>query len=176
MKSIPVTLLIWIGFLSGIVVAQTAGDAPVPLRQDDSQPTSATDEALLKELVPGIPLGKPGPQSDRPAEVDVLDKTIRSMRRASDRIEQEDLSDETRTLQLNILTSIDALIDRLETQPPPSKQPPAADESGTRQPQREPPADRSEKSRDPSQSPASTKQSAGTGSGDQTGPANRTDN
>jgi len=92
---------------------------------DRQAKTSSADEDLLKDLVPNIPLGDSGEDaSEGTPGLDELDKTIRAMRQVGRRIVDGDTSDETRELQAGILTDIDALIEKLKTQPPSQPQNP----------------------------------------------------
>ena len=141
MRQILLLMLTWTAFASESLNAQEAADVPGSGRQIESEqkpvPASETssDEELLKELVPGIPLGKSQTGTSPVPEEDALDQTVRSMRRASHRIEQADLSEDTRELQMDILAGIDALIDRLQSQPPAPPQPPRDSQSETKEQQ-----------------------------------------
>ena len=101
-----------------------AQDKPAAKPAADPAKPSSTDEALLKDLVPGIPLGGTEEKSkDGSPELDELDRTITSMRQVGKRLNDGDTSDETRDLQAGILQDIDALIKKLKKQPPPPPNP-----------------------------------------------------
>ena len=112
------TLTVIACLAAGILHAQ---DKPAAKPAADPAKPSSTDEALLKDLVPGIPLGGTEEKSkDGSPELDELDRTITSMRQVGKRLNDGDTSDATRDLQAGILQDIDALIKKLKKQPPPN--------------------------------------------------------
>jgi hypothetical protein len=116
------TLALFVSSLAQPLLAQDKLDTK-PTEQKAK--STSSDEELLKDLVPDIPLGESGEDSsDGNSGLDELDKTIRAMRQVGKRIDDGDTSDETRELQVGILDDIDALIEKLKTQPPPQPQNP----------------------------------------------------
>lgn len=109
------------GLAAGTLHAQ---DKPAAKPAGGQTKPSSTDEELLKDLVPGIPLGgKEDKPNDGSPELDELDRTITSMRQVGKRLDDGDTSDETRDLQAGILLDIDSLIEKLKKQPPPPPNP-----------------------------------------------------
>ncbi|MHC4876908.1 MAG: hypothetical protein ACYTGL_10445 [Planctomycetota bacterium] len=101
----------------------TDSEAP-PARSVPAQ-TSDLDRELLQDLVPDLNLDLPD-ESEEPASQDgplpdELDRAVRNMRDISSRLDQRDVSEETTRLQTSVLSDIDALIERLKNQPPPSQ-------------------------------------------------------
>ena len=112
------TLTVIACLAAGILHAQ---DKPAAKPAADPAKPSSTDEELLKDLVPGIPLGGTEEKTkDGSTELDELDRTITSMRQVGKRLNDGDTSDATRDLQAGILQDIDALIKKLKKQPPPN--------------------------------------------------------
>lgn len=97
------------------------------------QKSSELDQQLLKDLLPELPLPlKPSgagpadadgtsaaPRSRMPF-ADELDETVAAMREVSQRLDDQLLSADTEQLQKGIVTNIDALIEKLQSLPPPS--------------------------------------------------------
>jgi hypothetical protein len=91
------------------------------------------DRQLLRDLLPDLPLDldppgkKPADKTARPVGsqnrlpfADELDDAVTTMREVSHRLGQLNLSDDTEEKQAGIVTSIDALIEKLKNLPPPS--------------------------------------------------------
>lgn len=101
-------------------------------RSSPAKPTSAArqkaDQQLLKDLVPDLPLPSEEKDSlkDGAAEAagtpggnapDELDHAVQSMREASKRLSQKDVTPETRKRQTDALADIDRLIEKLKHPP-----------------------------------------------------------
>lgn len=91
------------------------------------------DRQLLRDLLPDLPLDLKSPDGgsadpDEPAAqsqsripfADELDETVASMREVSRRLDKLNLSGDTEQLQTEIVSNIDALIEKLKKLPPPS--------------------------------------------------------
>lgn len=95
------------------------------------------DRQLLRDLLPDLPLdlnppkkttetesadaeSKTGEKRSRIPFADELDETIAAMREVSRRLDRELVSGDTEQIQDGIVANIDALIEKLESLPPPS--------------------------------------------------------
>lgn len=91
------------------------------------------DRQLLRDLLPDLPIPSDLPKADSKQDIqdkakprsriplaDELDEAVEAMREVSRRLGTRNLSDETANLQTDIVSNIDALIEKLQNLPPPS--------------------------------------------------------
>jgi hypothetical protein len=157
-------LVLCVGVLSRTIAAQEKPAAKPVVGK--TKPSSA-DEELLKDLVPDIPLGGSDDESsDGSSGLDELEKTITAMRKVGKRLDDGDTSDETRALQAGILDDIDALIEKLKTQPPPQQNPNQKPPQDQSQNDQEKPQQSESQSKPKTQpKPSTGKQPTGSGAG-----------
>ena len=106
---------------------------PVDKKAKVADERNNLDRQLLRDLLPDLPLDvdppekKPAGKTATPVRsenrlpfADELDDAVTTMREVSHRLGQLNLSDDTEEKQAGIVTSIDALIEKLKNLPPPS--------------------------------------------------------
>lgn len=126
---------------AGVEADDSDRQRPTPLEGEKPSADTKTsdgidrelDRKLLRDLLPELPLdlnptttdpvdaeSKAGMKRSRIPFADELDETIAAMREVSRRLDRELVSGDTEQIQDGIVANIDALIEKLESLPPPS--------------------------------------------------------
>lgn len=113
--------------------AQLEAQKPSASPKKSDRKDRELDRQLLRDLLPELPLDlkpprkqsedtdlKAGEKRSRVPFADELDETVAAMREVSRRLDRQLLSDDTEQLQDGIVANIDALIEKLQSLPPPS--------------------------------------------------------